>query len=89
MRRSKAAKPGKNRVLRADIDALPLQEDAENLKQKKACVSEIEGVCHACGHDGHMAVLLGTMKVLCKMREELEGTVYCCFEEGEETNCRH
>lgn len=27
------------------------------------------------------------MKVLCKMREELEGTVYCCFEEGEETNC--
>ena len=83
----KGAKPGKNRVLRADIDALPLQEDAENLKQKKACVSEIEGVCHACGHDGHMAVLLGTMKVLCKMREELEGTVYCCFEEGEETNC--
>ena len=80
-------KPGKNRVLRADIDALPLQEDRENLRREKSCISQIDGVCHACGHDAHMAVLLGTMRVLCELREELPGTVYCCFEEGEETNC--
>ena len=80
-------KPGKNRVLRADIDGLPVQEDPENLKQAKVCVSEVYGVCHACGHDAHMAVLLGTMQVLTRMTDEIEGTVYCCFEEGEETNC--
>ncbi|MEW4413130.1 amidohydrolase [Clostridium sp. AN503] len=80
-------KPGKHRVLRADIDGLPVQEERENLKQEKACVSETDGVCHACGHDAHMAVLLGTMKVLLKLQSEIEGTVYCCFEEGEETNC--
>lgn len=80
-------KPGKHRVIRADIDGLPVKEEVCNLKQPKACVSEIEGACHACGHDAHMAVLLGTMKVLSQMKEEIEGTVYCCFEEGEETNC--
>ena len=79
-------KPGKNRLLRADIDALPVQEERENLKQEKACVSDIEGKCHACGHDAHMAILLGTMKVIKRMQEDIEGTVYCCFEEGEETN---
>ncbi|MGN0158610.1 MAG: amidohydrolase, partial [Brotaphodocola sp.] len=65
----------------------PVQEEQENLKQVKACVSETSGLCHACGHDAHMAVLLGTMKVLLKIQDEIEGTVYCCFEEGEETNC--
>lgn len=80
-------KPGKSRVLRADMDGLPLKEERENLVREKVCVSQTDGVCHACGHDAHMAVLLGTMKVLCQMQEELSGTVYCCFEEGEETNC--
>lgn len=83
----KGAHPGKNRVLRADIDALPVQEDEVNLKQKKACISEIDGACHACGHDAHMAMLLGTMKVLLQLKDQLNGNVYCCFEEGEETNC--
>ncbi|MEA5083632.1 MAG: amidohydrolase [Lachnospiraceae bacterium] len=83
----KGEKPGKNKILRADIDALPIQEDMENLKQKKECVSLNNGVCHACGHDAHMAILLGTMKVLLRIKDEIEGTVYCCFEEGEETNC--
>lgn len=83
----KGEKPGKNKVLRADIDALPLQEERENLKREKECISQTDGVCHACGHDAHMAMLLGTMKLLCRMKEELPGTVYCCFEEGEETNC--
>ncbi len=80
-------RPGKARALRADMDGLPVKEDTQNLRQEKACVSGIEGVCHACGHDAHMAVLLGTMRALMKLRERLEGTVYCCFEEGEETNC--
>lgn len=81
------AQPGINRVLRADIDALPVQEDDNNLKQKKACISEVAGACHACGHDAHMAMLLGTMKVLLQLKDQLKGNVYCCFEEGEETNC--
>lgn len=80
-------KPGKHRVIRSDIDGLPVQEETENLRQKKVCVSNVEGVSHTCGHDAHMAMLLGTMKVLLKLQDEIEGTVYCCFEEGEETGC--
>ena len=57
------------------------------IEQPKVCVSEIPGRCHACGHDAHMAMLLGTMRILVQNKEELPGTVYCCFEEGEETNC--
>ncbi|MCD8020295.1 MAG: amidohydrolase [Clostridiales bacterium] len=80
-------KPGKTRLLRADIDALPVMEEMENLKKKRDVISGIPGVSHACGHDAHMAVLLGTMRVLLKVSDRIEGTVYCCFEEGEETNC--
>lgn len=80
-------KPGKNNLLRADIDALPVQEENDNLKQQKKCLSKVPGKCHACGHDAHMSVLLGTMKVLSQIKDDLEGNVYCCFEEGEETNC--
>lgn len=79
-------KPGKHRAIRADIDALPVKEETCNLAGPKACVSEIPGKCHACGHDAHMAMLLGTMKVLTQLKDEIEGTVYCCFEEGEEEN---
>ena len=42
--------------MRADIDALPIDEDSCNLKGKKICVSKNAGVMHACGHDGHMAI---------------------------------
>ncbi|MCQ8213684.1 amidohydrolase [Cetobacterium somerae] len=79
--------PGKHVVLRADMDALPVLEEENNLIQKKVCISLIKGLSHACGHDAHMAILLGSMKVLKDMQEDLKGTVYCCFEEGEETNC--
>ena len=79
-------KPGKHRLLRCDIDALPLQEEKENLSGAKVCVSENDGACHACGHDAHMAMMLGTARVLAQVKDELEGTVYCCFEEGEESN---
>lgn len=76
---------GKTIALRADIDALPLQEDENNLKQKKKYISINEGVCHACGHDGHAAMLLGAMKILCELKEDLSGTILFCFEEGEES----
>lgn len=83
----KGGKPGKNRVIRADIDGLPVKEETCNLKKEKECISETEGLCHACGHDAHMAMLLGTMKVLTQIQDQVPGTVYCCFEEGEEENC--
>lgn len=80
-------KPGRGRVIRADIDGLAVQESEKNLKQQKTCCSTVPGTAHACGHDAHMAMLLGTIRVLMALRSELAGTVYCCFEEGEETNC--
>ncbi len=81
-----SGRPGKNRLLRADMDALPLNEDKENLCSEKVSVSENYGVCHACGHDAHMAMLLGTIKTLSGLRsvDSFTGKVYCCFEEGEE-----
>ena len=82
------AQPGKNKLLRADIDGLPVQEEEVNLSgHEKVCVSKEPGRCHACGHDVHMTVQLGTMKLLTHFKDRLKGTVYCCFEEGEETNC--
>lgn len=77
-------RPGKTLAIRSDIDALPLDEDPDNLKGPKACVSVNPGACHACGHDAHMAVVLGTMKLLCDIREQLSGKILFAFEEGEE-----
>lgn len=76
---------GKAVLLRADIDALPVQETPDNLKVGgRTCMSKADGVMHACGHDGHIAMLLGAAKILCEKKEEIEGTVYLCFERGEE-----
>lgn len=77
-------KDGPHILLRADMDALPLEEDKENLTGLKICVSEQEYTCHACGHDAHSAMLLGSMEVLSKMKDVLCGVVYFCFEAGEE-----
>jgi len=71
-------------LLRADIDALRIEESEENLCKKKTCVSKIPGVMHACGHDGHTAMLLGAAKILSEKKDVLNGTVYFCFERGEE-----
>ncbi|MGN0991876.1 MAG: M20/M25/M40 family metallo-hydrolase, partial [Candidatus Ventricola sp.] len=46
-------------LLRADCDALPIRESPTNLKSPRCCVSQNPGVMHACGHDAHMAMLLG------------------------------
>ena len=80
---------GRTVLLRADVDALPMDEDASNMKQPKACVSEVAGVSHACGHDAHTAMLLAAAKVLAAHRGELNGRVILYFERGEEKtgNC--
>lgn len=79
-----AGRPGKTVALRADMDALPIPEDAANLRGPKTCRSEQANTCHACGHDAHTAMLLGAMQVLTELRAQLKGTVLFCFEEGEE-----
>ncbi|MEM1323305.1 MAG: M20 family metallopeptidase [Bacteroidota bacterium] len=66
-------------ALRADIDALPIQED-----NKVAYKSKNEGVMHACGHDVHTASLLGTARILNELKGEFEGTVKLIFQPAEE-----
>ena len=63
-------KPGKTVALRADIDALPVKEETG-----LPFASHNEGKMHACGHDNHMAMLLGAAKILNEHKEELQGTV--------------
>ena len=66
-------------ALRADIDALPIQE-TNTVKYK----SKNEGIMHACGHDVHTASLLGCIRILHELRSEFSGTVRCIFQPGEE-----
>ncbi|MBR5981250.1 MAG: amidohydrolase, partial [Firmicutes bacterium] len=77
-------KPGRTLALRADMDALPIDENPCNLKREKAFVSEVKGVAHMCGHDFHTAGLLETARRVAAMRSELKGKVVFCFESGEE-----
>ena len=77
-------KPGKTLVLRADMDALPMPEDENNLTGKKVCVSQRPGFCHGCGHDAHTAMLLSAARILTAKKEELRGRIYFLFESGEE-----
>ena len=78
-------RPGKTLGIRTDIDALPIQENEYNKKQKKSVISKNPGVSHACGHDSHMATLLTSAKILSELKDELNGKIYFIFEEGEET----
>ncbi len=71
-------------LLRADCDALPIDESDDNLAGPRACKSKNPGVMHACGHDAHTAMLLGVAKVLKEKQDEITGTIYLCFERGEE-----
>lgn len=77
----KGGKAGKKIGLRADIDALPINEERTDID----FASENEGVMHACGHDGHASILLGAAKVLVSEREQLHGEVYLIFQHAEET----
>lgn len=73
--------PGKKTVaLRADMDALPIQETAA-----LPYASERKGIMHACGHDVHMAVLLGTARVFSKIKNKINGNVKFIFQPAEET----
>lgn len=83
----KGGKPGPCIALRADMDALPLLEKS-NLafasKEKSVYNGQEVSVMHACGHDGHMAILLSVAEVLSKFRNELNGTVKFIFQPAEE-----
>jgi amidohydrolase len=71
--------PGPVLAMRADLDALPIQE-----ANSHDFVSRTAGVMHACGHDGHTAMLLGAAKVLAARREALHGEVRFLFQHAEE-----
>jgi len=73
------AKPGPTLAIRADIDALPIEEENDF-----EFVSRNPGVMHACGHDGHTAMLLGTAKILSEMRDRIRGEVRFLFQHAEE-----
>lgn len=80
-------KPGPVIGLRADMDALPVTERTD-VPFKSTVVGEYQGnevgVMHACGHDTHMAILMGTAKILTEMKDELAGTVKFIFQPAEE-----
>ncbi|HEU0141623.1 MAG TPA: amidohydrolase [Bryobacteraceae bacterium] len=75
----KGGKPGPVVAIRADMDALPIEETLD-VPYK----SQNKGVKHACGHDVHMTVALGTAEVLSKMRNEIAGSVKFIFQPAEE-----
>jgi amidohydrolase len=74
--------PGRTIALRADMDALNIKEEETALN--KDYISQSDGQMHACGHDGHMAMVLGAAKVLGSMRDSLEGDVVLIFQPSEE-----
>lgn len=74
-------KPGKTVALRADFDALPIQDEKD-----VAYKSKVSGVMHACGHDGHTATLLILAKVINEFKEELAGNFVFIHQHAEESN---
>ena len=83
----KGAKPGRVVALRADMDGLPVTEqvDLPFKSTAKAMWNGVEtGVMHACGHDNHMAILLGAATALAGMKEQLPGSVKFIFQPAEE-----
>ena len=72
-------KPGKVLAIRADMDALPIQEENDF-----EFTSNNPGVMHACGHDGHTAMLLGTAKILSGLKDQIHGEVRFLFQHAEE-----
>jgi hippurate hydrolase len=75
----RGGRPGPAVLLRGDMDALPVTE-LTGLDY----ASEIDGAMHACGHDMHVAILIGAAKLLCRARDDLPGSVIFMFQPGEE-----
>lgn len=75
----KGGKPGRTIALRADMDALPLEEEVDWPYR-----SQNPGVMHACGHDVHTAILMGVATILARHRDQLPGTVKFLFQPAEE-----
>lgn len=75
----KTGKPGRKLAFRADIDALPIMEENDLPYKSIHC-----GVMHACGHDGHAAILLTTARILADMKDELCGEIRLIFQHAEE-----
>lgn len=75
----RGVRPGPTFLLRGDMDALPVQEDTG-----LPFASEIPGVMHACGHDTHVAMLLGAARLLAERRDEIAGQVLFMVQPGEE-----
>src|SRR5438552_9705882 len=83
----KGGKPGRVVALRADMDALPVVEQVDlpfKSTVKTTYNGHEVGVMHACGHDAHVAILLGGAEVLASMKSELPGTVVCLFQRAED-----
>ena len=83
----KGGKPGPVVALRADMDALPVTEgvDLPFASKVRTTYNEQEvGVMHACGHDAHVAILMGVARILSNMKSELPGTVKFIFQPAEE-----
>lgn len=72
-------RPGPVTLLRADMDALPIAERSDVPYRSRR-----EGVMHACGHDGHTAILLAAALELSSRRDDVAGTIVFCFQPGEE-----
>ncbi len=75
----KGAQNGECVMLRADIDALPIQENSG-----LSFASENDGISHCCGHDAHIAILLVTAKILCSVQSQLSGNIKFVFQPAEE-----
>jgi amidohydrolase len=83
----KGGRPGPTIVLRADMDALPVVEQVDLPFRSKVTTTyrgETVGVMHACGHDGHTAMLMGVAEVLASMQKDLPGNVLFVFQPAEE-----
>jgi amidohydrolase len=77
-------KAGKKIGLRADVDALPMAESPDNLKGPRRYCSNTDAAMHACGHDGHTAMLLTAAKIMVDHADDVDGEVVLMFEQGEE-----
>jgi metal-dependent amidase/aminoacylase/carboxypeptidase family protein len=73
--------PGKTVLLRADVDALPIDESRQSACRQKLCV-RAPGVAHMCGHDAHTAMLLGAVKILSENRDAFNGKVIAALREA-------